>query len=75
MSGSIAGPDSGQLKLETRVGGCVRVNGSGESACGSGPVDFYDQQPQTQKLSNAKFTLKRLPANATCADVRAANYN
>jgi hypothetical protein len=42
--------------------------------CGGGTVDFLDQQPQVQKLSDAKFTMKRLADAATCADVRAASY-
>jgi hypothetical protein len=74
ITGAVTGPDNGQLKLDTRVAGCVRVNGSGESACAAGAVDFLDQQPQTQNLSDTKFTIKRLADGVTCADVRAASY-
>lgn len=74
LSGEVTGPDNGQLKLDTRVGGCVRVNGSDESVCAGPTVDFLDQQPQTQNLSDAKFTLKRLSDGASCADVRGATY-
>ena len=54
--------------------GRVRVNGDGETACGAGAVDFLDQQPQVQEISDSKFTLKRLADGATCADVRAASF-
>jgi hypothetical protein len=74
ITGEVTGPDNGQLKLDTRVGGCVRVNGSDESVCAAGAVDFLDQQPQTQNLSDAKFTIKRLADGASCADVRTASY-
>jgi hypothetical protein len=74
ITGAVTGPDNGQLKLDTRVGGCVRENGGSESVCAAGAVDFLDQQPQTQNLSDGKFTLKRLSDGASCADVRAASY-
>jgi hypothetical protein len=74
LSGDVKGPDNGQARSETRVAGCVRVNGDGESACSASVVDFLDTQPQTQTTSNAKFKLKRLPAAATCKDAQTAMY-
>jgi hypothetical protein len=75
LSGNISGPDNGQFKMDARVGGCVRVNGSGESACAAGAIDFLDQQPQTQKPSNVSFKMIRVPDGATCRDVQTANYD
>lgn len=74
ITGTVTGPDNGQLKLDTRVAGCVRVNGSGESVCAAGAVDFLDQQPQVQSISDSKFTIKRMADGATCEDVRTATY-
>lgn len=75
INGVAKGPDDGIVRVEGRIAGCVRVNGNGETACGSGTVDFLDQQPQTQKFSETKLQIRRLAEGATCADVWKANFD
>jgi hypothetical protein len=76
LDGDITGPDDNKLKIEGRVGNCVQVNGNGESGCSSALVDFFDKQPQTQKINSAKFRIKRAnKANPTCADLQALPYD
>jgi hypothetical protein len=75
ISGLTIGPDNGRVKVEGRVGGCVRVEGGGETACGGSTVDFLDQQDQTQKLSETRFQMRRLPEGATCEQVRATKFD
>jgi hypothetical protein len=74
ISGAVKGPDNGEALIETRVAGCVRVNGDGESACQASVVDFLDGQAVAQKTSDSKFKMKRVPATATCADAIAMKY-
>jgi hypothetical protein len=75
ISGTAAGPDNGIVRLEARVGGCVRVNGSAESVCGGSTIDFLDQQPQTQNFSVSTFKMRRLAEGATCKDVVGAKFD
>jgi hypothetical protein len=75
INGFVRGPDNGIMRLEGRIAGCVRVNGDGETACGGSTVDFLDQQPQTQKFSETKLQIRRLPEGATCSDVWKTNFD
>jgi hypothetical protein len=75
ISGAVTGPDNGVSHIDGRVVGCVRVNGNGEAACAAGAIDFLDQQPQTQQITEPTFKLKRLAAAASCQDVVSATYD
>jgi hypothetical protein len=74
ISGSLGGPDNGQMQTDLRFGGCVRVNGGGELDCGSTLTDFYDGQSQTQHVTSGTFIIKRWTNGTavTCANARAA---
>jgi hypothetical protein len=75
VSGTITGPNNGQFSMDTRIGGCVRQEGSDLNVnCASAAINFLDQQPQTQEISDSKFKMRRMAEGVTCADVLAANY-
>lgn len=76
-SGNIVGPDNGRIKLEARIGGCVRTTGSSETACASPSIDFIDQAAQNHNVVSATFLIKRLPRTATpsCALVRNFDFD
>lgn len=76
VNGDVVGPAAGnKLQIDGRIGGCIRVNGSGESACADSQIEFLDETPQSQEISKATFEMRRLPAGATCKDVVSANYD
>jgi len=70
ISGTLGGPDSGFPEANGRVGGCVRVNGTGEIDCSSTLSSEYDGESQAQHVVNATFILKRVTAGTTCTTVR-----
>jgi hypothetical protein len=75
LSGEVVGPDGGKARVDARVGGCVRSNGSGEAACPSNVIAFLDGGAQNQQIVSATFKVKRLSdPNATCAAVRAVDF-
>ena len=75
INGDVVGPDSGNhMKIDMRVGGCIRVNGSAESGCADSQIDFLDEQP-AQAIGDTTFEMRRLPAGATCKDVTSFNYD
>jgi len=75
ISGTAAGPDNGIVRVEARIGDCIRVNGSRVSACVGSVVDCLDQQPQTQEFSVRKFKIDRMPEGTTCAQVVASSFD
>ena len=56
-------------KFDNHVIGC-HVKGGGE--CNTTQRDFVDSNTTVYKLGTANFTAKRVSADASCADVRAA---
>ena len=76
ISGDVVGPDGGKIRVDARIGGCVRTNGSGEAACPASVISFLDDGSQAQDITAATFKLKRLTdPNPTCAMVRAVNFD
>jgi hypothetical protein len=75
ISGEVVGPDNGRAHFDTRIQGCTRVNGSGETACSDTIVDFLDSSnSSTQKVEANTFSMKRVADNSTCAQVRATTF-
>jgi len=74
IQGTVGGPDNGQLRTDTRIGGCVRVNGKSEIDCDATVVNTYDGQSQTEHVTSASFVLKRVASTVTCADVRGMTF-
>jgi hypothetical protein len=75
VSGDLIGPNAGPVKLDGRIGGCVRTNGSGETACPDTVIDFLDAGASSQGGVKGYFKAKRVAADATCATVRATNFD
>jgi hypothetical protein len=77
ISGDLTGPNNGKVQLDGRIGGCVRTNGSSETACPASVIDFLDAAASSQGNVNGSFKVKRIlnPAEATCAMVRATNFD
>jgi len=77
ISGKLTGPDAGKLQLDGRVGGCIRTNGSDETACPDAVIDSFDQTPQQSSVDAASFTVRRLTGTSavTCATVRAFDFD
>jgi hypothetical protein len=78
ISGDIVGPDNGKMKGEARIGGCVRTNGESEAACSDSVIDTSDSSSSAGlSVGSASFKLKRIatPSTATCAVVRATNFD
>lgn len=71
IRGSLVGPSPGTFfQADSRVSGCVRQDGSGETTCSATLIDFLDTQPQDQqRVDDASFIMKRIPDGSTCADV------
>jgi hypothetical protein len=74
ITGEQQGPGGAQLAFEPAVGGCLRVDGDGEIACASGAVDFLENSSSGQEVIGAKFVLKRVASDFTCAQARAESY-
>jgi hypothetical protein len=76
VSGAIVGPNAGKVHYDVRIGMCVRVNGSDESACNATLLDFLDSNTQSDDQSGGKFVLKRAAnATITCDDVRKMKFD
>jgi hypothetical protein len=79
IDGNVIGPDNGQMRSDSRYGGCIRCSsGSGAScsdqACSDTIVGQYDVDP-TQEVVSSTFVMKRVSNSSTCADVRALDYD
>jgi hypothetical protein len=75
LSGSVVGPNSGNVQIDARIGGCVRTNGTGETACSDSVVDFLDGGAQAQGVVAGTFKVLRADPSVTCATVRATNFD
>ena len=56
--------------FDSHVMGCT-VGGGKD--CSDSQTDFVDQNRMKYQVKSATFTAKRVPDNATCADVRLAS--
>jgi hypothetical protein len=76
ISGDVVGKDAATVKLEMRIGGCIRQHADGETTCPDSSIDFLDTAVTTQTQTRATFTLKRLPSAdaASCSAVRGLSY-
>ena len=74
IEGTVGGPDNGQAHVDGRVGGCVRVNGAGESNCDTTLTNDYDGQSQTEHITSGSFIIKRVPNTTTCANVQTMSF-
>jgi len=75
ISGDIVGRASdGSQSIEAVVGGCVRLEGSGEAGCSSALVDFFASDQGSQDLPPGKFQMRRAPDTITCAQARAFDF-
>jgi hypothetical protein len=76
ISGEVIGPEDGKVKLDGRVGGCIRNNGATETACTSSIVDSFDSAVISERVTGASFQIKRSPTTQlTCAMVRAIDFD
>jgi hypothetical protein len=76
ISGRAIGPNpNDHQRIDGIVGGCVRVEGSGEADCSTSLVNFFqDGNQNSQDLEPADFVAKRAADNVTCAQVRAMSF-
>ena len=63
----------GQIRLDSRVAGCARMNGSSEIDCTSTLTTFMDNQGDLP-ITSASFVLFRAASSITCAQVRALAF-
>jgi hypothetical protein len=77
ISGDIYGRDGNTVRMEARIGGCIRTHGDDETACNDSAIEFLDTAAQWDVSSEASFRAKRLPADAavSCAAARAMAYD
>jgi hypothetical protein len=70
----LTGSDGGELAFNALIGGCSMVSGSGEADCSQAVIDAASANGGLSglKLGTGNFVWTRMPADATCADVRAA---
>jgi hypothetical protein len=73
INGVVKGPLSGQMQTDARFQGCA--DDSPDNVCAPTLVDFFDTaaspiQIQPRGVVSASFTMKRVPNNHTCTDVR-----
>ena len=75
VSGEVTGPKGGKLELENKVGGCVTASGSDEAPCPASVVDLFDSMSGAKlSVQSGTFSMVRIDAAASCADVRAAKF-
>lgn len=88
ITGDVAGPNPdsasdpgtlGEMKNDGRFQGCTRCTsgssaGCGDTACSGTLTDFFDNQSQTQQVTDASFIIKRVSGSTTCAQARALSY-
>lgn len=78
ISGELTGANGGKATTDALFGGCVAVNGSGESACSPALLDTAESggAGTTVGLDSGAgdFVLVRVVADATCAEVRALAF-
>ncbi|MET0384912.1 MAG: hypothetical protein ABW321_03085 [Polyangiales bacterium] len=77
IEGEIVGPNGGPPLLEARVGGCIRENGEGETACPNPAIEFIDSAAQSETVQGSSFLLKRWPSDlpVTCSNARSFSYD
>jgi hypothetical protein len=77
ISGELLGQDGKQLKLEMRVGGCIRTLDQKETACNEAAVDFLDSAVQLEISAKARFRMQRWPKDTpvSCAAARAFEFD
>jgi hypothetical protein len=74
ITGEVYGPNSGDnIKIESVVGGCTRVEGGGETACNSTLVNFFSGE-SAQEGPPAKIEIRRAPDDITCAGARTFQF-
>jgi hypothetical protein len=73
IEGDVIGPDNGNPQVNGHVRGCRHEDGT---ACSTATFQAIDQQGQTsnQHITNSTFTMIRVPASTTCAQVRAMTF-
>jgi hypothetical protein len=75
IKGSVTGPDNGRAHMDTRIGACVRVDGtSGEVACSSSLLDFLDASEAPSVFDSQAFSMQRIDAATSCEQVRALTF-
>jgi EGF-like domain len=76
ISGTIGGPSAGGVRFDTRIAGCVRINGSGETGCSDTLIDFADTNTMVQQSEGASsFVARRVADTVTCEEVRNYPYD
>lgn len=80
IQGDVTGPNPdslndpgtlGEYKAETRFYDCVYDS---DADCPDSVTNFFDTQPQNQKVEDASFIIKRVSAGITCDQVRALAF-
>jgi hypothetical protein len=76
ISGDIVGPNGGPIKMDVRVGGCIRAHADRDTACNDAAVEFLDNGAKLETTAETKFMLKRWPSDTavSCAAARALAY-
>jgi hypothetical protein len=81
ITGTLIGPDAGRPKAEARFQGCETCAGVPSNSCSPGnactgsQVDFYDGVEQTQTVTAANFTMKKLVGVDIAATLALADTN
>ena len=76
ITGEIVGPEGAEIKMDVRVGGCIRAHGEDDTACNDAAIDFLDTAAKLQTTAEARFMLKRWPGDTavSCNAARALAY-
>jgi hypothetical protein len=73
ITGRVVGPnDNDQLKVDGVVGGCARVEGSGEAACSGALADFF--AGPSQLAPPGEIVIRRAPDTVDCTGARAFQF-
>jgi hypothetical protein len=77
ISGQLLGRAGEPLKLEARIGGCIRTLDQKETACNEAAVDSLDSAAQPEIAASARFQMRRWPKETpvSCAAARALTYD
>jgi hypothetical protein len=77
ITGDIVGPQGDAIKLDVRVGGCIRAHGGEDTACNDAAVNFLDSAAKLETAAEARFMLKRWPSDTavSCSAARALAYD
>jgi hypothetical protein len=77
INGNIVGPEGAAIKMDVRIGGCIRAHGDSDTACNDAAINFLDSAAKMDTAAEARFMLKRWPSDTavSCSAARALTYD